>query len=120
MILTRSDLNATIGQGQTVREAAKVLRCATKTIIRSARVFGIELPERPRRVPKQDRQHGGNWGARVDGEAAWREAFEKHGPAVFAVAKALEMDRSYVRRQLLRYNIIGDHDAWLEAQDDAA
>ena len=105
MMLTRSDLNATIGAGQTVREAAKTLRCATKTIIRTARVFEIDLPGR---------------NARVSGADEWRELYDRFGPSVRAVARGISMDHQYVRRQLQKHGIIGDHDVWLAKQEEAA
>lgn len=124
MMLTRSDLEATVGRGQTVREAAATLRCATKTIIRTARVFNIDLPGRPARVARGPNMTGSKADysvpPRVSSEVEWRALYDQYGPSVRAVARALSMDHQYVRRTLRKHGIISDHDEWVAKQEEAA
>jgi hypothetical protein len=89
-MLTPSDLSATIGAGLTIREAAKMLRCAGNTIRRAAWAYKLPLPVRR---------------ARVRGRDEWLAAVAAYGPGIRPVARALGMDCRYVQRMLEKFAI---------------
>lgn len=89
-MLTPSDITATIGAGLTTAEAASMLRCATRTVRRAAHAYGIELPLRP---------------AILRGAEQFQAAVDQHGPGLCKIARALDIDRKWLSRQLDRYGI---------------
>ena len=93
--ITRDKVLATIGRGTGTVAAAKALQCNRRSLHRAAMKYGIPLNNRQ---------------CRVRGRLEWLQLYLKHGPIQKDVAKAVQMNATYVRMQLIRHGIITEFD----------
>lgn len=88
--VARPDLIRALVLGQDLSGAAAMLCCNPKTIRRAARDYGVILRSRE---------------VRFRGAEQFQAAVEQHGPGLCKIARALDIDRKWLSRQLERYGI---------------
>ena len=93
--ITREKVLATIGRGTPTVAAAKALQCNRRALHRAAVKYGIPLDSRQ---------------CRVRGRLEWQRLYLKDGPSARGVAKAIQMNATYVTLQLARHGIIKEYD----------
>ncbi len=90
-------------QGTGTQQIAAIRGIDRVWIWRLARRHDIKLADRP---------------ARIRGKLEWQRAFEQYGPSVTAVARGLNLNRTYVTRMLEEYGIRPTPDKWAAAQEE--
>jgi len=93
--ITREKVQATIGSGMHTVAAARALQCNRRARHRAAVKFGIPLNSRQ---------------CRIGGKLEWQRLYLKYGPSLRGVAKAAQMNKTYVTQQLTRHGIIKEYD----------
>ena len=93
--ITREKVLTTIGRGMHTVAAARMLECNRRALHRAAVKFGIPLNSRQ---------------CRIRGKLEWQRLYLKHGPSLRGVAKAVQMNKTYVTQQLTRHGIIKEYD----------
>lgn len=89
-IITREDVDRTVGKGMATARAAKLLGVSYWTVWRACRDWNVPVPVRI---------------SRIKGAAAWRALYEQHGRNLSAISRATGMNRTYITRELERHGI---------------